>query len=333
MATKTKVTGYTVPKAKVQAGTIPKKNTVSGTGPLPINRQTMLQNVVKKTKEAINSPQKPINTSYYDKAFSEYEEKMKADAEIAKEQTQQQYDEQLRQAYVSNIQNQTALSDKLNEAGIRGGGSETSNLKLMTGYQNTRNKTNSERQSALTTIDKNTNDSIFNFKMTNDQAKNAYVQQVQAEMRQIAENKRQEAVEQKRLNQQYAHEKDMWNLQQKASAKDKNKEEKKQYYEARYSVFSEKSLRNVIKNSKDPIRRAAASSELAKRKEQKKTETEAKKLKKEEKNEKYWVAKYSTYFNVDSLRKARKKAKTSAEIAVINARIGQLKTEKRNKNK
>lgn len=272
-------------------------------------------------------------SAFYDNQYNEYANKLKADAEAAKNQTSQQYGELLRQAYVSNMQNQQKLSDRLAEAGIRGGGSETANLKLMTGYQNTRNKTNSERQSALANIDKQMNDNLFNFKITNDQAKNAYMQQIESEMRQIAENKRQEAVEQGKIDQQYKHEELMFDKQQKASQAlaDAQKKEAQQvaYWESVYSKYSLESLQNSLKKATNVAQKTAINNAIV----AKKAEEKAKKAEQDTKNTQYWTNKYSTYWNISNLEKARKNAKTKLEISIINQRIGYIREYNKNKEK
>lgn len=134
------------------------------------------------------------DTSAYDNAIKAYEEKMKADAEAAKKKKNASYDKQAKQAYISSVQNQRALQNNLNQRGIRGGASESSLLKQQAAYQNTRNDIESYRQSALSDIDKDAADKIFDYTTTNEAAKQSYIQSREAEDRQINEYKRQEAI-------------------------------------------------------------------------------------------------------------------------------------------
>ena len=134
------------------------------------------------------------DTSAYDNAIKAYEEKMKADAEAAKKKKNASYDKQAKQAYISSVQNQRALQNSLTQRGIRGGASESSLLKQQAAYQNTRNDIESYRQTALSDIDKDAADKIFDYTTTNEAAKQSYIQSREAEDRQINEYKRQEAI-------------------------------------------------------------------------------------------------------------------------------------------
>lgn len=125
----------------------------------------------------------------YDKMYNDYAEKQKVDVAKQKDTTTKDYNDKLKQAYISRMQNQKTLDENLIKSGIRGGATETSNLKLSTNYQNTRNDINKDKARALENIDQQANDNLFSYKQTTDQAKLAYTEQREAEERQLAQNK------------------------------------------------------------------------------------------------------------------------------------------------
>lgn len=178
----------------------------------------------------------------YDDMYTEYANAQDASAQKQIEQATASANDQLRQAYISRMQNQQQLNDALVQQGIRGGATETSNLALQTNYQNNRSNIYKNRDAAITEINTNADQNKLNFKLQNDAAKAAYIENIEAESREVA----------------------------RADADEKK----------------------------------AAMVDA-------------------------WTAKYSKYYSIDSLTKALSKAKTSEEKAIINARIGYLRSHKR----
>ena len=124
----------------------------------------------------------------YDNMYEEYKKKNEADTAKKKQQTTEDYDSKLKEAYISRMQNEKNLNENLKKSGIRGGATETSHLKLATNYQNTRNDIGKEKSRALQDIDSQATDNLFNYKQTTDQAKINYTEQREAEERQLAQN-------------------------------------------------------------------------------------------------------------------------------------------------
>lgn len=124
----------------------------------------------------------------YDNMYEEYRKKNEADTAKKKQQTTEDYDSKLKEAYISRMQNEKNLNENLKKSGIRGGATETSHLKLATNYQNTRNDIGKEKSRALQDIDSQATDNLFNYKQTTDQAKINYTEQREAEERQLAQN-------------------------------------------------------------------------------------------------------------------------------------------------
>ena len=127
------------------------------------------------------------DTSRYDAMYKDFEKKQKQTAQTQKAQTEEDYNKRLKEAYISNMQNKKALNENLVKAGIRGGATETSNLKSDIAYQNTRNTLGTEKAQAIRDIDENANANIFDYKQTNDAAKLSYIEQREAEARQLAQ--------------------------------------------------------------------------------------------------------------------------------------------------
>lgn len=129
-------------------------------------------------------------TKRYDKLYNEYAAKVNADKEKAKKRTEEDYNEKLKQLYITKMQDQKTLNENLTRSGIRGGATETSNLKLSTNYQNNRNDVQKEKTRALEDIETQAGDNLFNYKQTTDASKLSYIEQREAEERQIAQTQK-----------------------------------------------------------------------------------------------------------------------------------------------
>ena len=129
-------------------------------------------------------------TKRYDDLYNEYAAKVNADKEKAKKRTEEDYNEKLKQLYITRMQDQKALNENLTRSGIRGGATETSNLKLATTYQNNRNNMQKEKSRALEDVETQANDNLFNYKQTTDASKLSYIEQREAEERQIAQTQK-----------------------------------------------------------------------------------------------------------------------------------------------
>lgn len=127
------------------------------------------------------------DTSRYDQLYTDFEKKQKESAAKQKTQAEADYGQRLKEAYISNMQDKKSLEDSLTRAGIRGGATETAMLKTNLGYQNTRNQLGAEKAKTIQNIEDNANNNIFDYKQTNDAAKLSYIEQREAEDRQLAQ--------------------------------------------------------------------------------------------------------------------------------------------------
>lgn len=93
---------------------------------------------------------------------------------------------QLRQAYVTRMQDQRNLADNMTRAGIRGGATETANLRLATNYANTRSGIQGQLANSVNEINRTANQNKLAYQQEMDAKKQQYVENRQAEARQAA---------------------------------------------------------------------------------------------------------------------------------------------------
>ena len=123
------------------------------------------------------------DTSYYDKAKEDYKKQAEDAAAKRKTDTESDYTARLKAAYIARQQNQQKLSENLALAGIRGGATETSNLKLANNYSATVNSLNGEKATALNNIDTETQQNILANDQSVNTAQQQYIQNREAEDR------------------------------------------------------------------------------------------------------------------------------------------------------
>lgn len=121
----------------------------------------------------------------YNNMYTEYAENQAKAVKEQTEQATQSANQQLREAYIGRMQNQKNLNDALTQQGIRGGATETSNIKLGTDYQNTRSNIYKNRDATIKDINTNADQNLLSFKLQNDAAKLAYIEGIEAENREV----------------------------------------------------------------------------------------------------------------------------------------------------
>lgn len=122
------------------------------------------------------------DTSSYDKMKQSYNASVDADSQAQIQKANQSAQGQLRDAYVQRVQNERKLADSLARSGIRGGTTETSNLRLANEYG--RN---------VGTINTNLSNSVSEINRTAEQNKLAYAQELDAKRQQYLEDRQAEA--------------------------------------------------------------------------------------------------------------------------------------------
>lgn len=167
------------------------------------------------------------NTSYYDDQIKKYNTYADTVAQQQIGDAQKNAQAQLRQAYVQRMQNQQALTQNLAQAGIRGGMTETSNLKLANMYGQQRGQINSDLANSITQINRSSEENKFNNQQTTESAKRQYIENREAEDR--ANKREDEQINYDRLTANYT---------------------------AQYSkYFSVKDLNKALKKAKTPLER------------------------------------------------------------------------------
>ena len=185
---------------------------------------------------------KGVNTSYYTKAadaFAAQAEKNRA-TQLGEAQKQQQA--ALKQAYISRAQNQMTLNNNLAMAGIRGGATETSNLRLANQYGQAVGSANTDYANSVNAINQNIDQSIFDYRQ--DMAARA------EEYRQNQANARWQAAREDYANKFNAQRED------KVNETARQTEYWSNYYINKYSGYSKKQLKKAEKDIKARLKKA-----------------------------------------------------------------------------
>lgn len=245
----------------------------------------------KAAPTTFSTPTTPTyDTSAYDAMYNDFAARQQEIAARQKAETTEEYNKQLKEAYIGRMQNQKSLNENLVQMGIRGGATETANLNLLSNYQGTRNSLNADKMKALQTIDNNLSDNLFNYKQQMDMAKQSYLEQRQAEDRQRSQT-----------------------LEDNAAAQQAALEAEQRAYAREDALWA----------------REQAAEKKAQQQAEKKAQQAQKKAEKQAAQNDFWTAKYSGWYNTKNLNKAYKNATSQAEKTIIKARIGYLKADKK----
>ena len=104
-----------------------------------------------------------VNTDYYTKAVDAYrkqQEQNRATQLAAAQKTQQSA---LKQAYITRLQNQQKLQQSLATSGIRGGATETANIRLANQYGLDRNNANTNYTNSVNDINRSIDQNIADY--------------------------------------------------------------------------------------------------------------------------------------------------------------------------
>lgn len=125
------------------------------------------------------------DTSYYDKAIKDYTKNAQSNANAEKAAIDRNTQVQLRQAYLNKMMSQRNINNNLAQQGIRGGVSETALLGNNQNYMASRNSIYADAQQNKMQIDRDTQNNIFDYTQNTNSARQQYVENRQAEDRQI----------------------------------------------------------------------------------------------------------------------------------------------------
>ena len=172
-----------------------------------------------------------VNTSFYDKAVDTYrkqQEQNRATQLAAAQKTQQSA---LKQAYITRLQNQQKLQQSLATSGIRGGATETADIRLANQYGLDRNNANTNYANSVNDINKNIDQNIADY---------------QSDMESRAEEYRQNMAQAK------------WQADREDSLNEFNSvaDYWNNYYTDYYSGVSKKNLNKYLKKAKTNYKKA-----------------------------------------------------------------------------
>ena len=168
-----------------------------------------------------------LNTQAYDTLAKNYETSVNQNTQQQIAEANKAAQGQLRQAYITRVQNQRALQDSMAAAGIRGGASETSNLRLANQYGNTVGAVRSQLATSINDINRTAQQNIL-----------AYRQDIDAKKQQAIENRQSMAMQTAREDATLRRTQDI------------------EKYTAKYSkYFDTKQLKKLLKKAKSPLQK------------------------------------------------------------------------------
>lgn len=106
---------------------------------------------------------KGIDTSFYDNAINTYKQQQETNRQQQISDAGKTRDAALRQAYINKMQSQQNLNKNLAMQGIRGGATETSNLRLATNYGNQRAAANTDYANSVTSINRGIDQNVADY--------------------------------------------------------------------------------------------------------------------------------------------------------------------------
>ena len=179
---------------------------------------------------------KGISTSFYTNAVKNYTKQANADRQTQLNEAAKTQKANLRQAYINRLQSQKALDTSLATAGIRGGATETSNLKLANQYGTAVASANTDYANSVNTINRAVDQNIRDYR---------------SDMMSRAEEYRQNLAQAK------------W----QAAREDKTNEVARQteywsnYYTNFYSGYSKKDAKKAVKTLQTKLKKAKTPAE------------------------------------------------------------------------
>lgn len=164
-------------------------------------------------------------------------------------EAQKQQQAALKQAYISRAQNQLTLNNNLAMAGIRGGATETSNLRLANQYGTAVGQANTDYANSVNTINQNIDQSIADFNMD--------VEARRAEAIQNQANAKWQAAREDYANKINIQREDKNNAYQRKQAEVQRQTEYwSNYYINKYSGYGKKDLKKAEKDIKAKLKKA-----------------------------------------------------------------------------
>ena len=104
-----------------------------------------------------------VNTSFYDKAVENYRKQQEQNRATQLAAAQKAQQSALKQAYITRLQNQQKLQQSLATSGIRGGATETANIRLANQYGLDRNNANTNYTNSVNDINRSIDQNIADY--------------------------------------------------------------------------------------------------------------------------------------------------------------------------
>lgn len=177
-----------------------------------------------------------IDTSFYNNAIKNYTAEAEKQRTTQLGEAKKNQESALKQAYIQRAQNQRQLSNSLATQGIRGGATETANLRLQNQYGTAVNSANTDYSNSVNAINQAVDKNIFDYRNDMDSRAEEY--------RQNLSQARWQAAREDSLN-EYNSINEYWN----------------NYYLDRYSGSSKKSLKKQEKKIKANLKKAKTQAE------------------------------------------------------------------------
>lgn len=174
---------------------------------------------------------KGVDTSFYKNAITKYTQQAEKNRATQLGEAQKTQESALKQAYIQKAQNQMALNDNLVRSGIRGGATETANLRLANIYGQARAAANTDYSNSVNSINRSIDQNIFDY--TSDMQSRA------EEYRQNVAQAKWQADREDSLN-EYNASNEYWN----------------NYYLDYYSGYDKKTIDKALKKAQKELKKA-----------------------------------------------------------------------------
>ena len=195
-----------------------------------------------------------IDTSYYTNAANQYEQEQNQNRANQIAEAQKAQTSALKNAYITRLQNERNMNQNLAMAGIRGGATETSNLRLANQYGTAVNAANTDYSNSVNQINQTIDQNIRDYKA--DMASKA------EEYLQNQSNARWQAAREDQANRYTMQREDANNKYERKQAKIAQQTEYwSTYYTNLYSGWSDKKAKKELKNIEKKIKNAKTATE------------------------------------------------------------------------
>ena len=183
-----------------------------------------------------NKYRQGINTSFYDNAVNQYKQQQEANRSTQIKEAGATRDAALKQAYVQNMQNKMALTQNLAQSGIRGGATETSNLRLANQYGAQRSAANTDYSNSVKSINQAIDQNISDY---------------QADMMSRAEEYRQNLAQAR------------WQAEREDATNEQNRltDYWSNFYQNYYSGYSKSDAKKALKSAEAALKKATSEAE------------------------------------------------------------------------